>query len=231
MLQEAVRSDGVPAAIPPGAAAAGWIGSAESIEHGAIDRLARTLGMSVFYAPSMRNGGQSARLPADRGNAILSTLPLFDPSAIEIPGDGQRRVAVAATVRVAAGGADTPLRIATAHLDTLGAARTLWLFGAPAAREAQARALDAALPAGPLVLGADLNSWLGPGEPAARRLLASFPSTPGGRREPTFMAGMVLDYLFFRPPAGWRAHFERVPARYGSDHYPLVGWLTRTADR
>jgi endonuclease/exonuclease/phosphatase (EEP) superfamily protein YafD len=35
----------------------------------------------------------------------------------------------------------------------------------------------------------------------------------------------VLDYLFFRLPTGWRAHVERGPERYGSDHYPLIGWL------
>ena len=118
-----------------------------------------------------------------------------------------------------------PLSIGAAHLTTLGAPRTLWLFGAAAAREAQAQSLMTALPGGAMILGADLNSWLGPHEPAARDLLGFFPDTPAGVRPPTFAGGLLLDYMFFRPPPGWRAHFERAPERYGSDHYPLIGWL------
>jgi hypothetical protein len=35
----------------------------------------------------------------------------------------------------------------------------------------------------------------------------------------------VLDYMFFRPPSGWRPQLRRAPERYGSDHYALIGWL------
>lgn len=59
MLQEAVRSEGVPQALPAGASAAGWIGSADSERRSEIGELAKRLGASVFYAPSMRNGTAS----------------------------------------------------------------------------------------------------------------------------------------------------------------------------
>ena len=39
-------------------------------------RYAESLGLSVLYVPSMRNG---AELLEDRGNAIISTEPLIDP--------------------------------------------------------------------------------------------------------------------------------------------------------
>jgi endonuclease/exonuclease/phosphatase family metal-dependent hydrolase len=226
MLQEAVRSDGVPRALPSGASAAGWIGSEDSPHRGEIGTLARDLKMSVFYAPSMRNGAASTRhLPTDRGNAILSSQPLFRPTAIELPGERQRRVAVTAIVEVKAGDEPMALSIGSAHLDAVAGPRSLWLFGAIGTRRAQAKSLMAALPDGVLVLGADLNTWLGPHEPAARDLFQFLPSTPDSSREATFTAGLVLDYMFFRPPPRWRAHVQRAAQRYGSDHYPLIGWL------
>jgi endonuclease/exonuclease/phosphatase family metal-dependent hydrolase len=226
MLQEAVRSGDVPRTVPPGASAAGWIGVAAH-DAAEIGGVSQKLNMSVFYAPSMRNGMPSERYSAtDRGNAILSTVPLSDPVAIELPGNGQRRVAVMATLELAVDGCSVPFSVGAAHLATLGPPRTLWLFGAAAMRRTQARSLAAALPSGPMILGADLNSWMGgPEEPAASDLMRAFPSTPAGRRQPTFSAGLVLDYMFFRPPSGWRARLVRAPERYGSDHYALIGWL------
>ena len=46
----------------------------------------------------MRNG-RPPQTDEDRGNAILSTEPLADLTAIELPFEQQRRVAVAATLR------------------------------------------------------------------------------------------------------------------------------------
>jgi endonuclease/exonuclease/phosphatase family metal-dependent hydrolase len=227
MLQEAIRGGDVPASLPDTASTAGRIGPADADAVG-ISRLSQQLNMSVFYVPSMRDGAASEKYsPADRGNAILSTVRLSEPSAIELPGDGQRRVAVTATVPVTVGHESAPLSIVAAHLSTRGPARTLWVFGATGQRRLQARSLADALPAnGPIVLGADLNSWMGgPREPAARDLMRVFPSTPDEPRQATASAGLVLDYIFFRPPPGWRAQLRRAPDRYGSDHYPLVGWL------
>ena len=226
MLQEAVRSGDVPHELPAAASTASRIGPTDASVVD-IGHLSEQLQMSLFYVPSMRNGAASSRYaPTDRGNAILSTVPLSNPMAIELPGEGQRRVAVTATMTFTVDGESVPLAIGAAHLSTRGPSKTLWVFGATGLRRRQARSLVAALTSGPMVLGADLNSWMGgPDEPAARDLQRAFPATPNGRRQATASAGLILDYMFFRPPPGWRARLVRAPERYGSDHYPLIGWL------
>jgi hypothetical protein len=50
----------------------------------------------------------------------------------------------------------------------------LWVFGTRAWRTTQAMALESLLPSGNLVLGADLNTWLGPEESSARHFLHLF---------------------------------------------------------
>src|SRR5262245_54165314 len=92
LLQEAYRGgDAVPAELVPGAASATGIREtppgASRVD---IVAAARTLGLSLYYAPSMRNGRNDDE---DRGNAILSSLPLSDLRAIELPFERQRRVA------------------------------------------------------------------------------------------------------------------------------------------
>ena len=83
--------------------------------------IANRYGMSVAYVPSMRNGSATTlEKREDRGNAILSTEPLSDVRAIELPFGKQRRVAIAATV-TPRGGALGPMRVITAHFDTSGA--------------------------------------------------------------------------------------------------------------
>jgi endonuclease/exonuclease/phosphatase family metal-dependent hydrolase len=230
LLQEAVRSEGVPDVLPAAARAAGWIGDGDR-DAIRIEQAARRQRLSLFYAPSMRNGASTDRHPpSDRGNAVLSTAPLSDPQAIELPGDGQRRVALTATAHFTVDGRVVPIAVGAAHLSTKGPPSTLWVFGAAGLRRVQARSLAGALPDTPMVLGADLNTWLaGPDEPAARDLLRLFPATPRGRREPTAAGGLVLDYLFFRPPVGWQGRLTRAPERYGSDHYPLIGWIERVS--
>ncbi len=218
LLQEAVRLDGVPP-LSPGASAAGRIAPHENLPVD-VGALARALQMYLFYVPSMRNGHSRSDPPADRGNAILSTLPLADAEAIELPFGRQRRVALLATVLLAGGGRAS---VGVVHLDALGPPRHLWIFGTEGTRARQARALRQRLPEGTLVLGTDLNTWLGEQEPAARLLRSIATGTrlpvtaPGSRRR-------VLDYLFFRAPAA-TAEWVRVDAKYGSDHHPLVGWI------
>jgi len=227
LLQEAVRGTGVPGHLPAGAAAAPRIGSDACLERSEIGSVAARCGMSLFYVPSMRNGtagpGSSA---SDRGNAILSTVPLLDPVAIELPGARQRRVAVTARVNITIDGAVVPFSIGSAHLDTLAGRRSLWVFGAAAARSRQATSLARVLAEGPMILGADLNTWMGRHEPAVRRLRAAFPSTPDATARRTFRGGLTLDYLFFRLPSGLHSHVNRAPSRYGSDHFPLIAFLT-----
>jgi endonuclease/exonuclease/phosphatase family metal-dependent hydrolase len=227
MLQEAVRSQDVPRSIPGSASTAGRIcpADADAVD---IGRVAERLRMSVFYVPSMRDGAASGSyVPADRGNAILSTIPLVNAAAIELPGDGQRRVAATVDTTVLINGRLVALTLGSAHLSTRATARSLWIIGARGQRQQQARALAAQTNEhGLMILGADLNTWMGgPDEPAARDLERAFPSTPDGPREATASAGRVLDYLFFRAPAGWLPRMTRAAERYGSDHYPVLGWL------
>src|SRR5437773_5407934 len=165
--------------------------------------VAERSGLSLFYVPSMRNGrGGLAATAEDRGNAILSSLPLSDLMAIELPFEHQRRVAVAASVRVLdSAGRESTLHVVSAHLDARGSWRRgafLW-FG----RIRQARALVAtigALPP-PTILGGDFNSWLGDLEPDVRETRRRFRQTPPSHAHVTFplvgRLGFHLDHLFF----------------------------------
>jgi endonuclease/exonuclease/phosphatase family metal-dependent hydrolase len=101
----------------------------------------------------MRNGGSPDDPAEDRGNAILSTLPLSEPVAVELPGERQRRVVIIAKAAT--------ISIAVVHLDALGGARRLRLFWTPWMRDWQVRYAAAVLPDGPLVIGGDLNTWHG----------------------------------------------------------------------
>jgi hypothetical protein len=42
----------------------------------------------------------------------------------------------------------------------------------------------------------------------------------------THMMGR-LDYLFFKIGNGWSASTRRLDDRFGSDHYPVIGTLSR----
>jgi endonuclease/exonuclease/phosphatase family metal-dependent hydrolase len=200
-----------------------------------IVETARALGLSLYYAPSMRNGIEGpAQDKEDRGNAILSTLPLANFVAIELPFERQRRVALAATITgTNATGQPWQLRVATSHLDASTTAKHLWLF-ASQLRARQATSLAAALDDGlPTVVGSDLNTWSGgPREPAVSVLLRAFPDTPTPAMRPTFRSGLAqlaLDYLLFRFPDGWTGSTRRVDNRFGSDHYPLIAEI-RTSE-
>ena len=104
----------------------------------ATSRTSRAPGSDRVYVPSMRNGGLTSK--QDRGNAILSSLPLDELSAIELPFERQRRVAIAATVAGhTRAGTPWSLRVASVHLDNLGGVRRAWVaaeYAALARREA-----------------------------------------------------------------------------------------------
>lgn len=191
--------------------------------------VARSLELNAVYAPSMGNG-RAADTEAweDRGNAIVSSLELWDPVAIELPYEGQRRVAVGARIDVdlqAGPGPGRSIRVVSAHLDN----RTRWsrvLDSFGAARTRQAQALAAALPDDHVVLGADLNTWA-PGllEAAPEVLAASFPDTHDGGEATFRLAGVLgrrLDHLLLRLPDGMSVDVRVVPDRYGSDHHPVL---------
>jgi endonuclease/exonuclease/phosphatase family metal-dependent hydrolase len=228
LVQEALRAGpSVPALVPAVAPVPGRIAPRPPAGRRSHDIVAEAgaLELWLYYAPSMRNGRSKAE---DRGNAILSTLPLSDFEAIELPFEGQRRVAVAATVAGRrADGSPWRLRVTSAHLDSRSGPRRLWWLFAPAGRSRQARGLIEALPADtPAVLGGDLNTWLGVSEHSYQQLLDVFTDTPVTPGLPTLRGiGLRLDHLFFRLPESWKASYARLGDAYGSDHYPLVGWI------
>ena len=178
----------------------------------AAERLARERGLAVFYVP--------VRISPERtsGNAILSTLPLSNTRTITLPQERQPRSAAAATLDIDG----RPLFVVSAHLENrLGFMRGL--FG-DYARRRQAEALLQALPSqGDGILGGDMNTMLGPEEPALRVFLQRFPDTPAERPQPTFRERLALDHVFFDLPDGWRASRRVIDERYGSDHHPVVG--------
>ncbi|MDQ3938117.1 MAG: hypothetical protein M3253_05490, partial [Chloroflexota bacterium] len=119
LLQEAYRSGGeVPAVLGQGATFASRILAARPDgQREEIRALASGLGVHAYYVPSMRNGSPLIS-DEDRGNAILSTMPLAELTAIELPFERQRRVAIGATVRGRTHDGDPwRLRIVSAHLE------------------------------------------------------------------------------------------------------------------
>jgi endonuclease/exonuclease/phosphatase family metal-dependent hydrolase len=186
--------------------------------------LADAFGFSLFYVPSMQDEGAGN----DRGNAILSNLPMSAFEAIELPLERQRRVAVAAAVHGRLhDGTCWQLRVVSAHLD----------------RTMQTRALVEALGVAPAtVLGGDFNTLGRQREDAVRTLHARFPSgSLAPPHEATHVTGVgrfvrhdQLDYLFFRLPneavAPPYARLTRSPddseeSFFGSDHSPLLGYV------
>jgi endonuclease/exonuclease/phosphatase family metal-dependent hydrolase len=195
-----------------------------------IDDHASALGLSIFYVPSMRNGPE---LREDRGNAIISTEPLLDPFALELPLARQRRVALGAAVQVQTIDGPKRLELVDAHLEPLSSPKTLWVFKNPRAGQVRAildvldtpRYADDAV-AG-IVLGGDFNTVRsGAGEDAYHLARAWSHSLAREDARDTHMMGR-LDYLFFRSGAGWTASTRRLDERFGSDHYPVVATFSR----
>jgi endonuclease/exonuclease/phosphatase family metal-dependent hydrolase len=239
LLQEAYRAGpGVP--VPErGAVAPSRIhGQPAAEDRTSIDALAAELGLYLVYVPSMANGdvvsaSSTDGLREDRGNAILSTLPLTDVLALELPLKRQRRVAIAANVRGSTrDGSAWSLQLTSVHLEnrrSLGDG-VVGLTGA-AARERQMQwLLEQLPPARKAVLAGDLNSWTrGAEEGAVLRTLRHFQQTAPLPPGPTHVSHVIfrerLDYIFARVPGGGMTGYQRAPARYGSDHYPLTAWI------
>ena len=185
----------------------------------------------LVYVPARRTTLRGAPpAPADRGTAILSSIPLTDLAAIELPVERQRRIAVAASVNgVTASGRPWRARIINAHLENRPGMGRLWVRAA-AARTRQAEALLDAIdlpPAGrdaghSFVLGGDLNTWLGRYERAWQLLRDAFPAWQQEDVRPTLAFGQRVDHLFARFPEGTLAVHRRMDGTYGSDHHPVV---------
>jgi endonuclease/exonuclease/phosphatase family metal-dependent hydrolase len=223
LIEEAYRAGGlIPTAIESGARVPRRV-SPRRKNHTREDivSIARRRGLALYYVPSMRNG--QGWPYEDRGNAILSTLPLSDLAAIELPIDRQRRVAISATAQgIDARNRPWRLRLVTVHLDAFVGARRLWVF-ATGWRGSQARTVvEAVDPAEPAVVGADLNTWFaGRRESAYKWFARTWPPPP----PPATDAHGRLDYIFFKLPAGWIRDSRRLDRRFGSDHRPIVAMV------
>jgi endonuclease/exonuclease/phosphatase family metal-dependent hydrolase len=193
-----------------------------------IDDYASALGLSMLYVPSMRNGPE---LREDRGNAIISTEPLLDPFALELPLARQRRVALGAAVQVQTIDGPKRLELIDAHLEPLSSPKTLWVFKNP--RAGQVRAILDVLEtpryadvAG-VVLGGDFNTVRSGADEDAYHLARAWSNSLAREdARDTHMMGR-LDYLFFRLNGGWTASTQRLNERFGSDHYPVIGTFSR----
>ncbi|MGE5816136.1 MAG: endonuclease/exonuclease/phosphatase family protein [Acidobacteriota bacterium] len=191
-----------------------------------VRSIAADLDLNLAYVPSMPNG-RSDRTPRgdDRGNAILSTLPLREITAIELPLVRQRRVAVVARVDVDG----SPLTVVSVHRDTRRELFSGSVFSGPPSRERQAAALAEALAYvdthGPIIIGGDFNSVGGVREPAIRLMERSFARLQCGNPI-TQKWGYALDYVFASDPMIVEG-CSRVDGRYGSDHHPLMARVSR----
>jgi endonuclease/exonuclease/phosphatase family metal-dependent hydrolase len=200
-----------------------------------INAVARDLGLHLRFAPSMRNGAHRS----DRGNAILSSLPLEDTFAWELPLSYQRRVAIAATLKLPDGRA---IRVCSAHLDPRGgsARDLLGVLGRGTQAEEVLRQLDRDRMT--VVLGADLNLARGRRERAYRAFTdAGFrhgvpERQPGWAHTYHRMPRLLLDWMLVRDPDSLIAGLEiervdeepqdRGPYVFGSDHHPLLAKLS-----
>ena len=213
ILQEAFRAGAaVPDLVPGGISVPG----AMRPDRPALDvaELAQSMGLSAVYIPSMRNGSStSVGEREDRGSAILSSEPLSDITAIELPFGKQRRVAVMATV-TPAGKAGPPLQVIAAHLDSF--------VGTRGQAEALAGYIDELKESGaPVVLGIDTNAIRGRADRAVRTLEKSLPIEDCGTgRTGPWLAR--LDFIFSNLPESSGKTCETLADRYGSDHVPIV---------
>ena len=231
LVQEAYRADNT---IPERARSAHTGGKSPRRSRLDIVEMAHELGMSLRYAPSMRNG----RHRSDRGNAILASVEIAHARSFALPHVRQRRIAVAAELQ------GMPwLTLVSAHLDTRGrphgqAARMSYAAGRTAQANELGRRLDEEWGSDQTVLiGADLNSFFGSREPLLARLAAKgFRRVAHeGRSRHTFHAPalrMLLDHILLKEASGSIADIrvtrldesssDRERYIFGSDHHPLL---------
>ena len=195
-----------------------------------IVAVARQLALNLRYAPSMRNG--LAR--SDRGNAILSSLPLADAVATELPFSMQRRVAVSASVAVG----EANVRLHSAHLDPRGrGARDLLGFAGRLRQAHELIRMVHADVASAHLIGADLNLARQRAEPAFRALrdagfVTGVPERPLAWAHTYHrLPRLMLDWILLAAPSGIdRFEVRRLdedprdagPYVFGSDHHPLL---------
>jgi endonuclease/exonuclease/phosphatase family metal-dependent hydrolase len=243
LLQEAYRrSAAVPAEADDSAIPRAVKEESRPGERVDVVEAARRCGLALAYVPATRNGtGEYEGEREDKGNAILSTLPLADIIAIEMPMVAQRRVELAATLRDARGDS---LRVVSVHLNTFPPPWRLLRTGG-SSRVRQALTLVDALERAELersggdeetasylistVAGGDINTWTGGGT-ALKQLYLNFPDSPPYDPTPT-RTSFRTDHILFRRAATGSAgtvvegSYRRFDSAYYSDHHPITVWF------
>jgi endonuclease/exonuclease/phosphatase family metal-dependent hydrolase len=199
-----------------------------------IITIARKHGLGLFYVPSMRNGRQeNTNVPEDRGNAILSTIPISRPIAVELPLERQRRTAIAANI-VSITKTNMPWKIQLINVHLENRTRGLMFFRSfSIARLNQITTLLKILPDEKItVMAGDFNTWFRETrEPTIKHVENFFnrlgivskcdtPKIP--RKRYPLLPDRLVDYLFFRIPKNWHTEKYYINDHYGSDHYPLI---------
>jgi endonuclease/exonuclease/phosphatase family metal-dependent hydrolase len=207
-----------------------------------IVELAQQCGLALYYVPSQRNGPETIDGGReDKGNAILSTLPLADLVAIELPYEAGRKVAIGATVK---GPGGKQLRVVSIHLDVASTLyRTLTRVNTARLRQSQGVLEALALtetpgapvrPCGqlphpiPTVAAGDFNTWSA-GESAIDQMRSCFPDSPPWDGLSTHRS-FSTDFIFFRKGGEGSVRYlegseRRVGQRYGSDHHARIAWF------
>ncbi len=226
LVQEAHRASSEIPDIPEGVSLPSAIGKSNAHDSRTdIVEIAERCDLSLFYAPSMRNGAEvEGEIPEDRGNAILASIPLSEHSAVELPLETQRRVAVAALAHPPG---REPIRVVSFHFDVAAnVLRVITTGNSTRLRQGLglARALEE-LDEGDrqiaTIIGGDVNSW-SEKESVIRHLSERFPESPTATAEGT-RGGYPTDHMFLRTFEGStivldEGSYRVVPDEYGSDH-------------
>jgi endonuclease/exonuclease/phosphatase family metal-dependent hydrolase len=186
-----------------------------------ITETARSHDLHLYYVPSTRNGNDPENRE-DRGNAILSTIPLNQFSAYELPFEIHRRVALTAGIGgQTTAGVPWQLTLGIVHLDATLVRVAMWR-DLGMGRKRQSVALATMLGQHPaIVVGGDFNT-LFKGEAALRTFERSIGRIRGSDSRPT-RPPFQPDHIFARLPGGWRIEpYRRLDSTYHSDHYPLI---------
>ncbi len=211
-----------------------------------ITDIARACGLSLAYVPSARNGWESEDgIGEDKGNAIVSSLPLLRVAAIELPFEAGRKVAVSATVDLdpafplGAGSGPSPLTLeaVSVHLDVASTLVRTILTGNQT-RVRQVRGLLEALEASgrlesTIVAGGDFNT-ASSRDASLKVMRLHLPESPPLAREGT-RGPFAADHLFFSSGPGGHARYldgsyRTLEHLYGSDHQARQIELLLTAE-
>lgn len=242
LAQEAWRrADGLPSM--ESESLAPWTVEADRVDESAdVVEVAERCGLALVYVPSARNGPDTgARPDEDKGNAVLSSVPLTAPIAFDLPFEAGRKVAVAATVRTPGG---ERLRVVSIHLDVASTlVRTLVTGNQTRVRQARGLldGLEKAERDGPLnaitVVGGDFNTWSG-GESTLKLMRDRFPHSPDWDGLPTWRPlNLPVDHIFFRRGAFDHVSvdgYRRIDDHHGSDHFGrrlVIGYRTPAQSR